>query len=475
MWPWLKRMLGAPAAPVAVGRTAMPAAARPRMATAPPAPGAAAPRPQTPAAVAPPPAGAPLVTADVAAAVADAAESMPGFGPRRPLVGRQGQVAGFELRLAPAAERFLASRGDTPGAAAHHAGLLSTAAGLTATGRAALLRMPAVMLARPGVANGVGAGMWLLVDDLAAVPADTAAALRGRGALLGVADGPPMATPPSDFVVVQAGAGGVDTLMLSAQRWRELLPRVAIVGLGFEHVEDMEAALRGAVTLAGGQLGRSRDAPPPKPLGAAAHRICELLNHLAMDRETSVVAEAVRGDATLTYRLLRYANSPAVGAKQGVEAVDTAVALLGRRELRRWLSVQLMLSAGSARQAAKALEEGALVRGRVLENIARKLCEPNPGAHFTLGLLSVIEPLLQVPLKDAIAPLRLGDEANAALLRGEGPWAGRLRLLDALDAGETGQAEALAGELGLSEGGLTGIVDDAWGWSALVQGEGSGG
>ncbi len=471
MWPWLKRMLGAPAAPVAAGRTAAASSASTasRVGSGP----APAPRPLPPGSLVPPPARVPLVAADVAAAVAGADEPMPGFGPRRPLVGRLGQVAGFELRLAPAAERFLASRGDSPGAAVHHAGLLSTAAGVTATGRAALLRMPAVMLARPKVVDGVGAGMWLLVDDLAAVPVEVATALRGRGALLGVADGPPTAATAADFVVAQAGVGGLDTLLLSAQRWRELLPRVAIVGLGFEHVEDMEAALRGAATLAGGQLGRSRDAPPPKPLGAAAHRICELLNHLALDRETSVVAEAVRGDATLTYRLLRYANSPAVGAKQGVETVDTAVALLGRLELRRWLSVQLMLSAGSARQAAKALEEGALVRGRVLENIARQLGDPNPGAQFTLGLLSVIEPLLQVPLKDAIAPLRLGDEATAALLRGEGPWAARLRLLDALDAGDTAQAEALAGQLGVPEGGLTSLVDDAWGWSALVRNEGS--
>jgi c-di-GMP phosphodiesterase len=460
MWPWLKRMLGAPAAPVVVARSGAPASARPVSATPP--------RPQPPGSVVPPPARVPLVAAEVAAAVADAAEPTPGFGPRRPLVGRQGQVAGFELRLAPAAERFLASRGDTPGAAAHHAGLLSTAAGVTASGRAALLTMPAAMLARPRVADAVGAGMWLLVDDLAGVPAETAAALRSRGALLGVVDGPPTATPPADFVVVQAGVDGIDTLLLSAQRWRERLPRVAIVGLGFEHVEDMEAALRGAVTLAGGQLGRSRDAPPSKPLGAAAHRICELLNHLAMDRETSVVAEAVRGDAALTYRLLRYGNSPAVGAKQGVETVDTAVALLGRRELQRWLSVQLMLSAGSARQAAKALEEGALVRGRVLEGIARARGEDNPGAHFTLGLLSVIEPLLQVPLADAIAPLRLADAANEALLKRTGPWADRLALLDALDGADTVRADTLAAALGVAER-LPAIVDDAWGWASQLQ------
>jgi len=188
-------------------------------------------------------------------------------------------------------------------------------------------------------------------------------------------------------------------------------------------------------------------APLPEPLGAAAHRICELLSHLAMDRDTEVVAEVVRGDAALTYRALRYAKSPAIGAKQGIETVDSAVALLGRRELQRWPSVQLMLSAGPAKQAPRALEESAQVRGRVLENLAPELGEANPGAHFTLGLLSVIEPLPQVPLADAIAPLRLGDKWTTALPRREGPRAARLRLLgalDALDAEDSGTAEVLA-------------------------------
>jgi len=70
MWPWLKRMLGAPAAPVAVGRSGAPASARPGPARS----AAPAPRPQPPGSAAPPPARVPLVAADVVAAVAEAAE-----------------------------------------------------------------------------------------------------------------------------------------------------------------------------------------------------------------------------------------------------------------------------------------------------------------------------------------------------------------------------------------------------------------
>ena len=109
------------------------------------------------------------------------------------------------------------------------------------------------------------------------------------------------------------------------------------------------------------------------------------------------------------------------------------------------------------------------MRGRVLEAIARRRQEPNPGAHFTLGVLSLIEPLLQVPMADAVGPLRLGEEATAALLRREGPWAARLALLDALDETGSGEANVQAAALGLAPGELAGIVDDAWGWSSQVR------
>ena len=405
------------------------------------------------------------------AAVAQAAEPLEGLGHRRPVVGRSGQVAGFELLLAPAVEKRLAARGDSPSVVLHYSMLLTAAAHITAAGRSALVRVPALLLNRPRLVEAASPQTLLLIDDLAAVPAGIVSALRARGVLLGVPDGPPSTQLKPDFVVLQASAGGIDTLLLSAQRWREPLPQVTLVGLGLRTVDDLEGALRGGITLAGGQLAQSRERPVSRPLGAAAHRIVGLLNHLALDCNTAVIADAVRSDATLTYRLLRYANSPAIGLPRAVEAVDDAVQLLGRAELQRWLSVQL-LAAAHKRQAARALEECALVRGRVLEAIARLRREANPGAHFTLGVLSLIEPLLQVPLADAVAPLRLGEEATAALLRREGPWAARLELLDALDQGAE-RAGPLAAAFGLEDAALAGIVDDAWGWASQVR-EGGG-
>ncbi len=396
--------------------------------------------------------------------------ALEGLGVRRPLIGRQGQVAGFELLLAPAVERRIAGRADTPSAQLYHRVLLSSAAAVTAGGRAALVRMPAAALGHAALVAAVPAGAWLALDGLAALTPASCQALRAGGAQLGVPDGPPQAEPAPDFVLLQGGAAGIDSLLLSAQRWREALPRVRLVCTGLQHLEDVEQLLEAGIDLASGELGRSRCAPPPRALGAAAQRIVGLLNDLSQDRDTSLIADAVRGDATLTYRLLRYANSPAIGLKRAVEAVDDAVQLLGRGELRRWLSVQLAASS-PGRAAGRALEESALARGRVLEAVALQLGDPNPGAHFTLGVLSLIEPLLQVPLAQAVGPLRLGEGFEAALLRREGPWAPRLAMLEALDAGQADAAGAQSLQIGLARGELDEFVQAAWNWSTELAAE----
>ena len=271
----------------------------------------------------PPPRG-PFVAPEAAA---HAAEPLEGPGHRRPLVRRNGQVAGFELLLAPAVGKRMAPRGDSPSVLLHYSALFTAAATVTAGGRAALVCLPALLLNHSKLVDAASAHTLLLLDNLAAVPPVLAAALRARGVRLGVPDGPPSVALKPDFVVLQAAASGIDTLLLSAQRWREPLPKVMLVGLGLQRLEDLENALCGGITLAGGLLGQSREHPVARPLGASAHRICGLLNHLALDRDTAVIADEVGADATLNYRLLRYSQQPghrATARRGGVGRCGTA-------------------------------------------------------------------------------------------------------------------------------------------------------
>jgi EAL and modified HD-GYP domain-containing signal transduction protein len=379
-------------------------------------------------------------------------------------------VAGFDLPLAPQVARRLAEHSSPVLAAAHHLALLASAGAMAQPQRAALVRIDAGLLQRESLLAAVPAHTWLCVSDLPALPAAAAAALRSRAVRLGLPDGPPCAQPAVDFVLTQAAPAGVETLLLSGQRWRDAQPQVAMVAVDLPHLEDIEGVLKSGFMLAGGLLGRSAQPVPPRALGTAAHRICELINLLALNRELSELSEAVRADAALTYRLLRYANSPGIGLQQPVQTVEQAVMVLGRSELGRWLSVML-LSSAQARQASPALQDRALARARLLENLVRLQGQGDTGTGFTLGLLSGIEPLLQVPLATALEPLRLPADSRAALLERKGPWAPGLDLLDALDAGdEPGALQGLQG-MGLADDGLEAVAelqDEAWAWASEV-------
>ncbi len=414
------------------------------------------------------PSPAPGVQAATSPSIADtpAPEPAASFGLRKPLVGRSGQVAAFELLLPMSAKRHLTAGGSPVAQAANQAALLLAARFIGASGRPALVQVPAALLERPSVHAAAPAGSLLWVSGLSDLTPAVSQGLRERGVRLGAPDGPPAREPAIDFLVLQAPSGEVDNAILSAQRWREIWPKLTVVALGLQHLDDVERVLKGGINLAGGQLGRSAGPTPPRELGSAAHRICELLNHLALDRDNAVIAQAVRLDVALSYRLLRYVNSPAIGLARSIETVDQAVTVLGRAEMYRWLSVQL-LACGAVRQASRAMQESALARGKLLEAVALARGEPDAGALFTLGLLSLIEPLLQVPLAAAIGPLRLGEAAREALLRRTGAWADHLALLDAIDSAEGARIDGLAERLGVADA-LPALLDAAWQWSAAA-------
>lgn len=419
--------------------------------------GAPAPAPATPA--------RPVTAASPPVPAAGAPPEAAGFGLQRPLVGARGRVAGFEFQLPPAVARRLSARPDLAAQVAHQGLLLWAMRPALEKGRHAVAEVSAAALARPALVDQVPPGAWLCVPDLASLPPEQAAALRARGVRLGVPDGPPGEAPQADFAWLHASGDDADTVLLSAQRWHEARPRLPLVATGFAAVDDIERALRTGITLAGGQLGRRRSASH-KPVNAAAHRICELMNHLALNRDTAVLADAVRGDVALSYRLLRYANSPALGLSRSVESVEQAVLLLGRQELSRWLSM-LLLSSAASRQAAAALQEQALARGRLLELLARENDEPVPEALFSLGLFSMLEALLETPLAQALAPLRLSESASQALLQDQGPWAPYLQMALAMEGEDDTRTDSLAARWGGIEA-VQSRAESAWAWAAAL-------
>jgi EAL and modified HD-GYP domain-containing signal transduction protein len=167
------------------------------------------------------------------------------------------------------------------------------------------------------------------------------------------------------------------------------------------------------------------------------------------------VEAVVTRDPGLTMRLLRLLNSAAYPLRRRITSVHEAVTLLGVRTVRQWA---MLLVLGGIESSCDELVPTALSRARTLACLAAGRGSDTDLA-FSVGLLSVADALLGVPMAEALVDLPLADPVVDALLDGKG--AEGMALTAVLDL-ERGLAP-----LGASEGppGLSEAYTEALSWS----------
>jgi c-di-GMP phosphodiesterase len=152
---------------------------------------------------------------------------------------------------------------------------------------------------------------------------------------------------------------------------------------------------------------------------------------------------AFRINPQLSFQLLRFVNSAAVGAR-GVESIAHAIRMIGREALSRWLLIMLVAQVGAQSPLANENVTQALVRGRFCELVSGAgAARTDPSTRFLLGMLSRMDALLGLPMAEVLDTLPVSAEVREALLAGTGPLAAVLRLAVSYERGEWAQADAL--------------------------------
>src|SRR3954453_3456753 len=114
--------------------------------------------------------------------------------------------------------------------------------------------------------------------------------------------------------------------------------------------------------------------------------------------------------------------------------------MLGARPVRRWATA---LAIAGVPDPPHALLVTALVRARMCELLCDDAARRDRA--FTVGMFSVINRLLGLPMREALEALPLADDVIAALLRGGGPAGRTLRVVLAWELGDFAAAEAVPG------------------------------
>jgi EAL and modified HD-GYP domain-containing signal transduction protein len=148
-------------------------------------------------------------------------------------------------------------------------------------------------------------------------------------------------------------------------------------------------------------------------------RVMQIVNQPEVDLRR--LASAIKQDASLTYRLLRYMNSPLFALRTTVTSVQHALTLLGELAIRKWISL-VSVSAMSEDKPAE-LVMLPLIRARFCELIAMSTVLLSKAEElFLMGLLSAMDAILDMPMNALLAEIPVSEEIKFALLGGEGKF-----------------------------------------------------
>jgi len=136
------------------------------------------------------------------------------------------------------------------------------------------------------------------------------------------------------------------------------------------------------------------------------------------------IVRLVSQDPGLSFKVLRWVNSAAIGLRSKVESIQRAVVLMGIERIRAWATLFAM--AGLGNRPTEILNLG-LLRANLCERLCQ-LCKTGvPETAYTVGLLSVLDAMMSRPMEDLVKELPLSDDVKRAIVLGEGAYG---KLLD---------------------------------------------
>ena len=196
------------------------------------------------------------------------------------------------------------------------------------------------------------------------------------------------------------------------------------------------------------------------------------LNYLKMLQEVSradlnveALEKLIKAEASVCYRLLRYLNSAIFSFQSEVHSVRHALSMLGERETRRW--VRLVAAVGAGQEKSSDLVLSALVRGRFGELLSPRVPHGESDL-FLLGLLSLIDAMLEMPMEEVLEKIPLDHATKAVLLGQPSELRPVFQLMLAHESGEWQAAAELSQRLHLDSEDVAAYYWQAQQWAREV-------
>ncbi|MBC7918162.1 MAG: HDOD domain-containing protein [Rhodoferax sp.] len=195
--------------------------------------------------------------------------------------------------------------------------------------------------------------------------------------------------------------------------------------------------------------------------------VLQLFNLVRTQAGVDEIEALLKRDAMLGFNLMRLINSAGFGLTQEITSFRHAVMLIGMKRLLRWAA--LLLTASRTSEAAAVVGANAVVRGRMMELLgAGTLSAEDCESAFVVGLFSLLDDMLGVPMADALQLLTLPAPISDAILNGTGVLGRMLALTRAAESYDDASFANLATELNYSSHQINMAHMDALVWADSI-------
>ncbi|MCR4943775.1 MAG: HDOD domain-containing protein [Clostridium sp.] len=153
----------------------------------------------------------------------------------------------------------------------------------------------------------------------------------------------------------------------------------------------------------------------------------ELLNP---DFSIDVVEDIIKSDVGISYKLIKFLNSSAFGFKQEITSIRQAIMMIGRKELKKWLS--LLAISEIQGESNEQVTVVSIMKARFCELIAMNVVGDKSANAFLTGLFSNLDIFINKDMEEIIDEIpTLSEEVKMALLGKENVLGDILKLVNA--------------------------------------------
>lgn len=246
-------------------------------------------------------------------------------------------------------------------------------------------------------------------------------------------------------------------------------PHIKLLAEKVETHEEFEHALQAGFSYFQGYFFSKPEVIKSIALSPSHIAVTNLMAEMAkQEPDIEKVTQAFEDDVNLSFKLLRYTQSPIFKRSAEISNIKQAIVLLGQQELRRFVS--LLFSAQFAEGKPAELSSMSLVRARFCElMITQTGPKQEQGSAFLVGLLSLLSAMLDADLGELLEKIPLSQQIKHALTQRSGILAESLMLCEYFELADWALIDQLAKKIGINTDIAATHYKDSLQWAAERQ------